>query len=401
MYILGRVLTVGVFVIITLAALVAGYLIYLNVNYARLPDGQAQSLRFISAAVDSYAPENEADEKRLVGELPVMNAGTTYSAMTFNIGFGANDHDFSFFMSENRISGGAVTKGLDSRARSEASVTSNIASVLSTVNEFTPDIALLQEVDRDADRSYHMDQMHSVASAWSMGGKRAVMTYATNFHTPWLCYPPTHPIGRIRDSGLLTLGRYRVDSAVRRSYPVSDAFPDKFFDLDRCFSVVRVPVRGGGVEGGTAGELVLINTHMSAYDEGSDMREAQMKTLAKVLREAYEQGHWVIVGGDFNGALGVPVDAFTGRQDVPKWMQPFDERLLPEGFSVVRADNADNVATCRDSSIPWTPGVSYESVVDGFIVSDNVNARAENVDANYTGSDHNPVLLSFSLLPGN
>ena len=37
-------------------------------------------------------------------------------------------------------------------------------------------------------------------------------------------------------------------------------------------------------------------------------------------------------------------------------------------------------------------------VIDGFIVSDNIKSfRAENLDANFVSSDHNPVALYFIL----
>jgi hypothetical protein len=84
---------------------------------------------------------------------------------------------------------------------------------------------------------------------------------------------------------------------------------------------------------------------------------------------------------------------------VPPWARELDESALPEGFSIVKAGNADVIATCRDTSIPWTPGVSYETILDGWIVSDDVSAFAENVDTDYIASDHNPVLLTFTL-PG-
>ena len=41
--------------------------------------------------------------------------------------------------------------------------------------------------------------------------------------------------------------------------------------------------------------------------------------------------------------------------------------------------------------------MNYTTVVDGFIVSDNVAARAENIDADFAFSDHNPVALTFRL----
>ena len=64
---------------------------------------------------------------------------------------------------------------------------------------------------------------------------------------------------------------------------------------------------------------------------------------------------------------------------------------------IVNASNSTEVPTCRTADIPYTKGVNYTSVLDGFIVSDNVTATAENIDADFMYSDHNPVKLTFKL----
>ena len=80
-----------------------------------------------------------------------------------------------------------------------------------------------------------------------MGG-----TYTSNFHSPWLNLPVLDPIGAV-NSGILTLSRFKTDYAVRRSYPIASDL-SKLFDLDRCFTVERIPVEGGKT-------LVLVNSH--------------------------------------------------------------------------------------------------------------------------------------------
>ena len=54
-------------------------------------------------------------------------------------------------------------------------------------------------------------------------------------------------------------------------------------------------------------KLILINSHMSAYDKGGKMRVKQLKLLNSVMESEYKKGNYVIVGGDFNrngGNLG-------------------------------------------------------------------------------------------------
>jgi endonuclease/exonuclease/phosphatase family metal-dependent hydrolase len=137
---------------------------------------------------------------------------------------------------------------------------------------------------------------------------------------------------------------------------------------------------------------------MSAYDEGGAIRRAQMELLGGVIADEYAKGNWVIVGGDFNHALGGSESKFMNSMRTPPWVQSFDESQLPAHCRMVIADNNDSVATDRDTSIPYEKGVNYEVTLDGFIVTDNVEAASENIDADYLGSDHNPVKLRFRLL---
>ena len=51
----------------------------------------------------------------------------------------------------------------------------------------------------------------------------------------------------------------------------------------------------------------------------------------------------------------------------------------------------------RGADIAYEKGTTYTTIVDGFIVSGNVQATAENIDTGFDYSDHNPVQLTFSL----
>lgn len=355
---------VGGLVILALL-IVGGYAVYLLVQYERIPDGQMLTVE------DSPAE--------------TLEAGQTYTALTWNVGFGAYSHDFSFFMDSGTMLDGTRVQGTGSRAESRTVVETNVGGAAKTLSDLQPDLILLQEVDEPSDRSHDVDMRQWLTDTFPEYGA----VYASNFHSAYLFYPVLNPHGQV-NSGILTLSAYAVDEAVRRSYPVDESFPTKFFDLDRCFSVERLPVANGR-------ELILINSHMSAYDEGGVVRAAQMEMLCQVLSEEAGKGNYIIVGGDFNHALCGTEEAFASQQKVPEWVYPFDESLLPEGFSVVRAENLTEVATCRSTDLPYEKEVNYTTVLDGFIVSDNVKAVAENLDTDFLYSDHNPVLLTFTL----
>jgi endonuclease/exonuclease/phosphatase family metal-dependent hydrolase len=393
MKIVKRVLKILLVVVIAIVLVAGGYVAYVVATYDRIDDDVT-----LDVGVD--------------GAVSALKTGEEYTAVTYNIGFGAYDHDFSFFMDKGTMADGTETVGSESRAASKAAAERNTEACKDAIRDYfgqvSPDIMLFQEVDVKADRSYKVDQrewilagaqvqyrLKDVLSSQAMAETTGyAWTFASNFHSAYLFYPPTKPIGKISESGLLTVSRFGIETATRRSYPVSDAFPTKFFDLDRCFTVNRMPV-----ENGAGGELVLINTHMSAYDEGGTIRRDQMKLLGGVIADEYAKGNWVIVGGDFNHALGGSESKFMNGMKTPPWVQSFDESQLPEHCRMVIADNNDSVATCRDTSIPYEKGVNYEVTLDGFIVTDNVDASSENIDADYVGTDHNPVRLSFRLLP--
>jgi endonuclease/exonuclease/phosphatase family metal-dependent hydrolase len=385
-------------VVVTVAAIVGGYLIYLRVSVQRLPDRQALDVSYSQNSATDPDPDRFRED-----EGSRLRTGTAYRAVTYNLGFGAFDHDFSFFMSENRTVDGDSVKGLMSRAESEDVARKNIGAAVNVVTGLQSDFAVFQEIDRNAGRSYGIDELalitRTLTDGLEGGNGFFANAYATNFHTGWLFWPPARPMGRVSDSGMATYSRYAVDEAERRNLPIDDSFFGRLFDLDRCFTVMRLPVTVAEELGGedAAGELVLIGVHLSAYDAGEKMRGEQMKVLADFMKEEREKGNWVIAGGDWNQSFPGSLDAFKGRMETPGWATPFMEDILPEGFSLVGADNADVIATCRDTSIPWTPGVSYETIFDGWVASDNVAASVENIDTDYAASDHNPVLLTFTL----
>ncbi len=361
------VIRVVIILILALALIVAGYVIYLQANYYRIEDHAALEV------------ENNREN--------TLKIGDTYTAVTYNIGFGAYGPDYSFFMDTGEMKDGTKTAGKYGKALSLASVEAHTKGALDVIEDLTADFYLLQEVDVDADRSYHVNQEDYIKTAMT----DYASIFANNFHSAYLFYPFNDPHGAVQ-AGLLSFSRYQISGAERRSYPVDNSFITKFTDLDRCFAQMRLPVEGGH-------ELILINSHMSAYDEGGTIRARQLELLNSVIAEEYAKGNYVIVGGDFNHAMGEEVaEGFPSEQKFPAWVAVLTEDDLVDGVRIMRADNELEVPTCRGADIPYTKGVNYTTVVDGFLVTDNVRATAENIDTDFAWSDHNPVRLRFELI---
>ena len=308
--------------------------------------------------------------------------GEEYSIVTYNIGFGAYSPEYSFFLDSGEMLDGTQVTGIYAKGLSKEDVQKNTDGAVNTLKGLDADFYFVQEVDVDGDRSYHIAYLAALREA--LGGDG---TFAENFHSAYLLYPFNDPHGK-NTAGIATFSKVKINSAVRRSYPVDTGFA-KFFDLDRCFSVHRLSVEGGK-------ELVLINSHMSAYDEGGTIRAQQLEMLNEVMAEEYAKGNYVIVGGDFNHELADSFGTFPSEQKQPTWAYKLTSEDLTDGFSI--AASKEGTGTCRAAEIPYEEGVNYLTVLDGFLVSSNVEVSAvKNVDTGFAYSDHNPVQMTFVL----
>jgi len=386
---------VAIWLLILIVVLLGAYIFYISENSKRIADNKELDINYLPSTQDALTSDKESSDDPAT-DMSEIQTGKPYSLSSYNVGFGAYDHDFSFFMDTNKLKDGTDTKGISSRAKDMDAVLENTNECLQVILEQDPDLMMFQEVDKSADRSFQVNQYSIFCKGWTQKEVPAVNTFAVNMHTGYLMYPLTKPIGRVKESGLLTISKFKMNEAKRIQLPVTDKFPDKFFDLDRCMSVMRLPVKSKS-ESDTGRELILINIHASAYDEGGLIRAEQMKLLMDIISSEYENDNWVIVGGDFNHAMFGSEEMYRSQMQIPPWVQPFDESVIPEGFTLIKSRNIELVATCRDTSMPYIQGVNYEVTIDGFIVSDNIRATVTNIDADYKGSDHNPVLLDFML----
>jgi hypothetical protein len=107
-------------------------------------------LSYVGYVFFSYEriPDNVEMEINSIGEEDTVIIGQEYSAVSQNIGFGAYNQEFSFFMDG----------GTESVAETAATVIENITAATDMIKILNPDFLLLQEVDIDSTRSYHIDQ---------------------------------------------------------------------------------------------------------------------------------------------------------------------------------------------------------------------------------------------------
>lgn len=352
-----KILKVIGIIALCIVLVVGGYVAYVFITYYRLPDNMALDVQNISSE-------------------PVRT-DTIYTVTTYNIGFGAYSRDYSFFMDGGKYSW----------AYSKDEAAKNINGAAAVITARNPDFAFFQEVDIDSTRSYHMDQVELLGGSFP----DYATVYAQNYDSPFLMYPFNQPIGK-SVSGIVTYSKFAAASALRRSLPVESGFM-KILDLDRCYSVTRLPTDNGR-------ELVLINVHLSAYTTDVTIGEEQLRMLFEDAGREFDAGNYVVIGGDFNkDILGDSPQLFNTKTDVDNWAKPMNKALVPEGFTVVRPEYLTDInPTARDCDTGYVEGVTFVTAIDGFVVSNNVAVvHEEIIDTDFTNSDHNPVLMQFSL----
>ena len=350
---------IPVILLLAVLVVVAGYVAYVLLTYSRIDDN-------LSLEVEGSAQD-------------VAQTGQEYTIVSYNIGFGAYTPDFTFFMDG----------GKQSRAVSKESVEACVDGSAQTALSFEPDFVLFQEVDTGSTRSHQVDQAARIRGIFGQEGDFDSV-FACNYHSAYLMYPITEPHGA-SNSGLLTMSRCEVSSALRRSLPISTGFK-KLLDLDRCYSISRLPVEGGK-------ELVLFNTHLSAYGTDAAQGNAQLEKMFADMKAEYDKGNYVVCGGDFNHDFTGDSRTFfnPGSGDAFTWCQPFPDEIIPEGFSKCIDYEEGLVASTRNTDIPYSEE-SFTVTLDGFIVSDNVEpAYVQVIDCGFQYTDHNPVVLKFVL----
>lgn len=351
---LKRIGVIFLSILLTLILVAAGFVIYLT------------AAEFKPEPVETLAVGGNAQK--------TIQAGDALSVLSYNIGYGSLDKTQDFFMDG----------GKNVRPETDENVRSNLAGIGKIIKAANCDVQFLQEVDQSSKRSYFVDQTASLSNL--IGGTSA---FAVNYSSQYVPFPlPT--IGRVQ-SGLLTLSAFGAKSAERVALTGTYAWPVRVAQLKRCLLVERVALQG------SEQELVLINLHLEAYDDG-DAKQIQTEELMALLKEEYSKGNYCIAGGDFNQTFS-EIDATKYPLVDPAYWKAgtLSADLLPDGFRFAVDDIAP---TCRLLNQPYSGDREKTQfyVIDGFIVSPNVEVKNVSViETDFQYTDHNPVKLEAVL----
>lgn len=292
----------------------------------------------------------------------------------WNIGYAGLGEESDFFMD-----GGEMM-------RSSKSVTEkNFNGIKNTVSKWEDaDFILLQEVDEVAKRSYRVNQFDGIQAVLSTDFNGV---FAYNYKANFVPKPFLNPYGKVF-AGLASFGKYGTNELVRYQFPGNFGWPKSIFFLDRCFLVQRVPYNNK--------EVVVINTHNSAYDDGS-LKAGQMEYLKAFVTKEYEQGNYVIVGGDWNQCPpGYDCYNGTSAEEIGYTQSSVAVDYMPQGWKWAFDGN---VRTNRKLEAPYDALKTFTTIIDFYLLSPNIEIKkVEGQDLDFKYSDHQPVKLELRLL---
>lgn len=321
-----------------------------------------------------YRPAEKLRCDRLGKAEGVLSADSTYTLQTWNLGyFGLGKNDDFFY------DGGKMTRpGREDYDHSSSGVIDFVE------NSAKSDFYFFQEVDLSARRSYRDNQVKRLMDA--LPGYES--WFAMNYDVLFVPMPVTNPMGSVK-SGILTFSSLPSTEDTRIAFPGGYSWPVGLFMLDRCFILTCIKMPGGK-------DLVLINTHNEAFDNGSQRRQ-QMEVLREAMLGEYAKGNYVVAGGDWNqNPLGFDPKGFiTG--DVGRYIEPAIEAdFLPAEWKWAFDPKTP---TNRNVDQAYKRGSTPVTIIDFFVVSPNVEIlEVKTRDLGFQWTDHQPVRMRFKLM---
>lgn len=325
--------------------------------------------------INDYQPEEIIAIQEENNPNLLANDSSKFTLLIWNIGYAGLGNKSDFF-----LDGGTMVRPEKSLSRAYLDgIKSYVAS------ESNTDFIMLQEVDVLAKRSYLANEFEEIASELPNHSK----SHALNFNVKFVPKPLTSlsPIGKVQ-SGLATYSKYQVAQSTRYQYPGSYSWPTRAFHLDRCFLETRVPLSGGK-------EMIIINSHNSAYDGGL-LKPLEMAYLKEHLLAEYEKGNYIIVGADWNQCPpNFPYDSFSKGNADDYYQDNIAEDFMPEGWQWAYDSK---VASNRKLNFAFDEASTFTTLIDFYLLSPNVELlEVQGVSLNFKYSDHQPVKLKIQL----
>lgn len=322
----------------------------------------------------NYKPDTQNLAITRPEKTPYISGHNTFSILSWNIGYAGLGSKSDFF-----YDGGKMVRP----AREDYELYKK--GILECIQAFDSlDFILLQEIDTASTRSYGINQYVEISGCTPAHSN----VFAKNYDVAYVPVPVFRPMAKVI-SGLAVFSQFSISSAMQVIFPENYAWPTSLFMPDRCFILTIFDLPSGR-------KLHIINTHNSAFDDGS-LRFSQMMLLYEYMQSAYREGNYVVAGGDWNINPEGYGNTFFVNGDTAFSVPDMLPASPPDSTWAIAFD--PDYPTNRDVSAPYTPGHTPTTIIDYFMCSPNI--KVLDVRTLYDGfknSDHQPVYLRFELL---
>ncbi len=295
--------------------------------------------------------------------------GPVIRVMNWNIGYAGLGKDSDFVMDggENLL------------PPSRDIVEVNLAGISGILQKADADVYLIQEISEPDMLNRGVDVLGGVRDA--LGGHSSWFSY--DFSTRFV------PTRWALKHGLATFVPFVPENIRTIRLPNE---PERLGGLIQ--RQYHIQITEFGAQGN---DWILMNIHLSAFDEGGNVRVRQFEKLLEVAQEFYEDGKHVIIGGDWNMQLAPTEFPHTTKQKDLFWLKTLPASTIKPGWRLVIDEKT---ATVRTNERPYRRGQNYTTIIDGFLVSPNVEVGSvQTLDLDFEFTDHQPTLAAFTAKP--
>ena len=338
----------------------------------------------------THGTMNDYQPEEVISLVPIQKStietikDSTASLIIWNTGYSGLGAKSNFFYDGN----GALLSGGKMVRPPEELVDSYIEGAIRFIRMHEADFYLFQEVDRNSKRSYCKD----IFQLYLNQLPNYDAYYARNFLVKRMPIPilePWNAYGKT-DSGLASFSKYHSTKSTRFQLPGEYTWPTNIFQLDRCVLVTRYKHKNGK-------ELVVMNIHNSAFDEGGSLKTLQMDYLKDLATKEYEKGNYVILGGDWNQCPPFfKFDGFVENQNNKYHQTNIDATFYPEAWKWIYDPT---VPSNRKVDDLYVAGKTFVTLIDFYLLSPNLKAvEVKTINEDFQFSDHQAVSLTVQFL---
>jgi endonuclease/exonuclease/phosphatase family metal-dependent hydrolase len=255
----------------------------------------------------------------------------------------------------------------------------NLDGIKRTISATPADVYTFQEVTRRSGLNANLPMWAEIAALKPAADKVFALDVLTRM------VPPPFRL----EHGLAVVSGVRIGVAEAVALPLERSYWLGFIRKMHALLVVRLPIHGEWRE------WVVVNLHLAAYDAKGETRRKQILEALKFANGEFEKGHAVVLAGDWNMLLTPSRWPHTTDTNHLDWAEDFPRELLPDGWQLVFDPDRPTV---RQLDKPYRPAENFVAVIDGFVVSPNVQVESvKTLNVGFAYSDHEPVIATFLL----